>query len=159
MKTNKKKVFPLTKIRRFFEPGPIVLVSSAHEGERNVMTLGWHMMMGFGSFSLIRRSKECVINLPTFDLVDAVIGVGNSHGPGVDKFEAFGLTPAKATKVGAPLIAECYANFECRLADASLDRPARPVCVRDGQGARGDVAPLPDDGPLPWGRGVHGIGP
>jgi len=47
MKTYKKKNFPLTKIRRFLEPGPIVLVSSAHKGEQNVMNLGWHMMLGF----------------------------------------------------------------------------------------------------------------
>jgi flavin reductase (DIM6/NTAB) family NADH-FMN oxidoreductase RutF len=61
-----------------------------------------------------------VINLPTFDLVDAVIGVGNTHGPGTDKFAEFGLTAAKASKVEAPLIAECYANFECVLVDTSL---------------------------------------
>jgi flavin reductase (DIM6/NTAB) family NADH-FMN oxidoreductase RutF len=46
--------------------------------------------------------------------------VGNTHGPHVDKFKQFGLTPAPASKVDAPLIAECYANFECRLVDTSL---------------------------------------
>ena len=29
----------------------------------------------------------------TFDLVDAVIGIGNTHKSKVDKFEQFGLTP------------------------------------------------------------------
>lgn len=132
MKTVKKKNFPLTKIRRFLEPGPIVLVSSAHQGEQNVMTLGWHMMLGFEpalvgcyiwdenhSYSLIRRSKECVINVPTFDLVNTVIEVGNHHGPDVDKFEKYGLTAVEGTKVGVPLIAECFANFECKLVDTS----------------------------------------
>jgi flavin reductase (DIM6/NTAB) family NADH-FMN oxidoreductase RutF len=37
----------------------------------------------------------------------------------VDKFAEFGLTPAAGKKVDAPLIGECYANFECRLYDAS----------------------------------------
>jgi len=132
MRAYTKKSFPLTKIRRFIEPGPIVMVSSSHKGERDIMTLGWHMMLGFEpamvgcyiwdqnhSFSLIRRSRECVINLPTFDLVDKVIGVGNTHGGDVDKFEQFGLTAANASKVDAPLIAECYANFECKLVDKS----------------------------------------
>jgi flavin reductase (DIM6/NTAB) family NADH-FMN oxidoreductase RutF len=132
----KKKSLPLAKIRRFIEPGPIVLISSAHKGERNIMTLGWHMMLGFEpalvgcfiwdenhSFSLIRRSKECVINLPTFDQIDAIIGIGNTHGGKGDKFEEFGLTATRASKVGAPLIAECYANFECKLVDGSqIDR-------------------------------------
>jgi flavin reductase (DIM6/NTAB) family NADH-FMN oxidoreductase RutF len=38
----------------------------------------------------------------------------------VDKFERFRLTPAPAAMVKAPVIAECYANFECRLVDARL---------------------------------------
>jgi flavin reductase (DIM6/NTAB) family NADH-FMN oxidoreductase RutF len=133
MKTMAKKNFPLTKIRRFLEPGPIVLVSSAHKGERDIMTMGWHMMLGFSpalvgcyiwdqnrSYSLIRKSKECVINLPTYDLIDSIIGVGNTHGPEVDQFDKFGFTAKAASKVGAPLLAECYANFECKLADSRL---------------------------------------
>jgi flavin reductase (DIM6/NTAB) family NADH-FMN oxidoreductase RutF len=133
MRTYKKKTFPLTKIRRFLEPGPVVLVSSAHKGERNIMTLGWHMMLGFSpalvgcfvwdqnhSFSLIRGSRECVINVPTYDMVETVIAIGNCHGPEPDKFREFGLTPVAASRVAAPLIAECYASFECRLIDTSL---------------------------------------
>src|SRR5439155_12699463 len=116
MKSNKKKDFPVSKVRRFLEPGPVVLVSSAHKGERNIMTMGWHMIMMdepslVGCFiwdqnhsrELVRRSKECVINVPTFDLIEAVVGIGNSHGPEPDKFDEFGLTAARATEVGAPL--------------------------------------------------------
>ncbi|HEY6400615.1 MAG TPA: flavin reductase family protein [Blastocatellia bacterium] len=132
-KTYKKEDYPVTKVRRFLEPGPVVLVSSAHKGLRDIMTMGWHMVMMdepslLGcfiwdqnySFELVRRSKECVINVPTVDLARAVIGIGNSHGPDIDKFDDFGLTAIAATKVGAPLIAECYANFECELIDTSL---------------------------------------
>ena len=42
-----KKDFPTYNVRRFLEPGPIVLVSSAHKGQTNIMTMGWHMMMEF----------------------------------------------------------------------------------------------------------------
>jgi len=133
-KRYQKKAFPLDQIRRYLEPGPVVLVSSMHQGERDIMTLGWHMMLGFDpslvgcfiwdqnrSHELIRKSRQCVINLPTFDLVDRVIAIGNSHGgPGKDKFEEHGLTAAKARQVEAPLIGECYANFEARLADTRL---------------------------------------
>ena len=41
MKTYVKKDFPVSQIRRFLEPGPIVLVSSAYKAEQNIMTLGW----------------------------------------------------------------------------------------------------------------------
>ncbi|MBX6426319.1 MAG: flavin reductase family protein [Variibacter sp.] len=131
----RKHDFPVSQIRRFLEPGPVVLVSSAWKGETNIMTMGWHMVMEFTpslvacviaesnhSFALVRRSRECVINVPTVDLVDAVVGIGNCSGRDVDKFARFGLTAQPAAKVAAPLVAECYANLECRLHDASLIR-------------------------------------
>jgi len=131
--TFRKKDYPVAEIRRYLEPGPVVLVTSAWKGNTNIMTMGWHMVLEFSpslvaccisnsnhSFEMIRRSRECVINLPTTDLVNEVIGIGNCSGGEVDKFEAFGLTPAPATNVSAPLIKECYANFECRLTNASL---------------------------------------
>src|SRR5688500_2277154 len=89
MRRYAKKNFPVSKVRRFLEPGPVVLVSSAYKGERDIMTMGWHMMLGDSpslvgcfiwdqnhSYELIRRSKQCVINVPTYDMADAVIGVG-----------------------------------------------------------------------------------
>lgn len=128
-----KKDFPVSKVRRFLEPGPIVLVSSAWKGKTNIMTMGWHMMLSFEpslvgcyiwdenhSFEMVRRSRECVVNLPTTNLAKTVVGIGNCSGREVDKFRKFRLTPSPAKKVKAPLIEECYANFECRLVDSSL---------------------------------------
>jgi flavin reductase (DIM6/NTAB) family NADH-FMN oxidoreductase RutF len=130
-----KKDFPTHNIRRFLEPGPIVLVSSAHKGETNIMTMGWHMVMEFQpslvgciissanhSFEMIRKSRQCAINIPTEDIAATVVKIGNSSGRDIDKFDAFRLTAAPGTHVRAPLIAECYANFECRLVDASQVR-------------------------------------
>ncbi|MGE5809557.1 MAG: flavin reductase family protein [Nitrospirota bacterium] len=125
--------FPVSEIRRYLEPGPIVLVSSKWKGKTNIMTLGWHTVMEFTpslvgcmisggnhSFEMIRNSRECVINLPTTVLTDIVVGIGNTSGAEIDKFEKFGLTPDKAKKVEAPLIRECHANFECSLYDDAL---------------------------------------
>ena len=134
-KTFRKRDFPVDGIRRFLEPGPIVLVSSAWKGKTNIMTMGWHAVMEFTpslvgcviaagnhSFDLIRSSGECAINLPTTVLTDAVVGIGNCSGAEIDKFRAFGLTAGKARDVQAPLIRECHANFECRLHDDALVR-------------------------------------
>ncbi|WP_088347185.1 MULTISPECIES: flavin reductase family protein [Rhodomicrobium] len=133
MKAYAKKDFPVDQIRRFLEPGPIVLVSSAFNGKTNIMTMGWHMVMGFQpsligcyiwsenhSFDLIRQSRSCVINIPEVELAAKVVGIGNSSGRDIDKFAEFGLTALASEKVEAPLIAECYANYECKLADDSL---------------------------------------
>ena len=135
MRAYRKLDFPVTNIRRFLEPGPIVLVSSAWRGETNIMTMGWHMVMEFQpsligcyiwdenhSFELVRRSKECVINIPTVDLARVAVRIGNTTGAEIDKFAKFKLTPVRGAKVAAPLIKECYANFECKLVDTSLIR-------------------------------------
>lgn len=47
MKRHAKKDLPVGEIRRFLEPGPIVLVSSAWKGETDIMTMGRHMVTGF----------------------------------------------------------------------------------------------------------------
>ena len=129
----RKTNFPVSNIRKFLEPGPIVLVSSHWQGQTNIMTMGWHMVMGFSpsligcyiwdrnhSFDLIRKSKECVINIPETQIASKVVAIGNCSGRSVDKFAKFDLTAESAQRVDAPLIAECYANFECKLVDASL---------------------------------------
>jgi flavin reductase (DIM6/NTAB) family NADH-FMN oxidoreductase RutF len=61
-----------------------------------------------------------VINIPTVDLAEKVVGIGNSSGRDIDKFTKFGLTSVPAATVAAPLIGECYASFECKLVDSSL---------------------------------------
>jgi len=129
-KSVQKSDLPVSQIRRYLEPGPIVLVSSKWQGATNIMTLGWHTVLEFTpsllglmisagnhSFHMIRNSRECVINLPTTALTDTVVGIGNTTGAEIDKFAHFGLTAAKAAQVKAPLIDECHANFECRLYD------------------------------------------
>ncbi len=128
-----KRSFPVGEVRRYLEPGPIVLVSSRLGDKTNIMTMGWHTVMEFTpalvgcvisganhSFRMIRESGECVINLPTTQLTDEVVGIGNTSGGEIDKFAHFGLTAAPAKAVAAPLIAECHANFECRLHDDAL---------------------------------------
>lgn len=131
MKNYTKKDFPVSNIRRFLEPGPIVLVSSAWKGENNIMTMGWHMIMEFEpsligcyiwnenhSFNMIKKSKECVINIPTVEIASTVVQIGNCSGRDINKFKQFNLTPLPGKMVSAPLIKECYANFECKLIDS-----------------------------------------
>lgn len=128
-----KRDYPVSRARRYLEPGPIVLVSSAWRGETNIITLGWHTVLEFTpslvglmihggahSHAMIRDSGACVINLPTTALTDTVVGIGNCSGAEVDKFARFGLTPQPASEVDAPLIGECHACFECRLHDDAL---------------------------------------
>lgn len=123
-----RKNLPLAKVYQLLEPGPVVLLTTARRGRANVMTMSWHMMMEFepprvacivsnrnNSFAALRATKECVIALPARQFADKVVGVGNCSGRDLDKFAKFGLTPEPADTVSAPLIAQCFANLECKV--------------------------------------------
>jgi flavin reductase (DIM6/NTAB) family NADH-FMN oxidoreductase RutF len=128
-----KKSFPLPRVYSLLEPGPVVMVTTARKGRANVMTMTWHTMMEFVppligtvisgnnySFDALVATRECVINIPTADMVKTVVKVGSVTGAKLDKFAKFDLTPVPASLVQAPLIDECYANLECRVYDTRL---------------------------------------
>lgn len=130
---SKKYDFPVTEARRYLEPGPVVLISSRWQGKDNIMTLGWHTNLEFtpslwgamissGNHShyMIRESGECVVNIPTANMVDCVSRIGNCDGGRVNKFEEFGLTKTESALVDAPGIGECHASFECKVYDKAL---------------------------------------
>ncbi len=128
-----KKSLPLSRVYGLLEPGPVVLVTTAQQGRANIMTMSWHTMMEFEpplvgcvisnrnhSYGTLKATGECVINIPTVELAAQVVGCGNRSGRRLDKFKRFGLTPVAGARVKAPLIDECYASLECRVADAKL---------------------------------------
>lgn len=64
-----------------------------------------------------REVKECVIAIPTVDMLNKVVGIGMCSGADTDKFAKFKLTPIPGKVVKSPLIKECLANIECKVID------------------------------------------
>jgi flavin reductase (DIM6/NTAB) family NADH-FMN oxidoreductase RutF len=123
------RTLKLNKAFTLMESGPVVLVTT-HDGEKaNIMTISWTMVMDFTpvfaittgewnySFAALRKHRECVIAIPTIDLLDKVVGIGTCSGADTDKFAKFKLTPVPAKLVRPPLIKECLANIECKVID------------------------------------------
>src|ERR1035437_2126824 len=119
----------LKKAFTLIESGPVVLVTT-HDGTKgNVMTISWTMVLDFTpvfaittgkwnhSFAALRKNRECVIAIPTVDLLDKVVGIGTCSGADTDKFAKFKLSPVQAKLVRPPLIKECLANIECKVID------------------------------------------
>ena len=109
------------------------MVTTACREKTNIMTMSWHTMLDFNppivgcvisnrnyTFDILKNTKNCVINIPTVELADKVVGCGNTSGRRIDKFKVFNLAPAAASCVEAPLIKECYAHLECKVADAKM---------------------------------------
>jgi len=119
----------LNKAFTLIEPGPVVLVTTNDGKKNNIMTISWTMVLDFTpvfaittgewnySFAALRKTKECVIAIPTVDMLDTVVGIGTCSGADTDKFAAFKLTPVAGKHVKAPLIKECLANIECEVVD------------------------------------------
>jgi flavin reductase (DIM6/NTAB) family NADH-FMN oxidoreductase RutF len=129
----KKKSFPLSKVYGLLETGPVVLLTTALNGKKNVMTMSWHTMLDFEppligcvvsnrdyTFNILKKTKECVIAIPTVELAKKAVQVGNTSGKDIDKFETFALTALPASTVKAPLIGECYINLECKVVDSTM---------------------------------------
>jgi flavin reductase (DIM6/NTAB) family NADH-FMN oxidoreductase RutF len=119
----------MSKAFTLIEPGPVVLVTTNDGNKNNIMTISWTMVLDFTpafaistgewnySFAALRKTKECVISIPTVDMIDKVVGIGTCSGMDTDKFAKFKLTPVEGKKVKAPLIKECLANIECIVSD------------------------------------------
>jgi flavin reductase (DIM6/NTAB) family NADH-FMN oxidoreductase RutF len=119
----------LNKAFTLLESGPVILVTT-HDGKKdNIMTISWTMVMDFTpvfaittgkwnhSFAALRKNRECVMAIPTVDLLDTIVGIGTCSGADTDKFARFKLTALPARLVRPPLIKECLANIECKVID------------------------------------------
>ena len=119
----------ISKAFTLMESGPVVLITTNDGKKNNIMTISWTMVVDFSpvfaittgswnySFAALQKTKECVISIPTVDILDKVVGVGTCSGSDTDKFKKFRLTPVKGKHVKAPLIKECLANIECKVVD------------------------------------------
>jgi len=128
------------------EPGilyfgtPVVLISTVNEdGSYNLAPmssafwLGWRCVLGLSGASKtpqnLRRTGECVLNLPSVDQVAAVNRLARTTGTDPvpeaklkrgyrfegDKFSVSGLTPTQSEIVAAPRVAECPVQLEAKL--------------------------------------------
>lgn len=112
-------------------PVPAVMVSCGDSPENyNIVTVSWtgtvcsQPPMAYvalreerHSFGIIKRTGEFVINLTPVELLETADWCGVRSGKEVNKWMERGLTPASATVVKAPLIAECPVNVECRVTE------------------------------------------
>jgi flavin reductase (DIM6/NTAB) family NADH-FMN oxidoreductase RutF len=123
------KKMQISRAFTLMEPGPVIFITTNDGEKNNIMTISWTMVLDFSpmfaittgpwnySYAALQKSRECVIAIPTVDLIDQVVGVGTCSGADTDKFEKFGLTPVKGKHVRSPLIKECLANIECKVVD------------------------------------------
>ncbi|HVZ18714.1 MAG TPA: flavin reductase family protein [Terriglobales bacterium] len=121
---------------------PVALISTLNpDGSPNLAPmssawwLGWSAMLGLGAMSQtsdnLIRTRECVINLPSDDLVTHVDRLALTTGKNPvpekkaswgyryepNKFKVAGFTPVKSVSIAPPRVLECPVQMEGVLHD------------------------------------------
>ncbi len=108
-------------------PVPVVMVTCAdNDGKANIITIAWAgtinsepPMLSISvrkerySHRLISEKGQFAVNLTTQKLAYATDLCGVKSGRDIDKFQATGLTPEKASVIDVPIIKESPVSLEC----------------------------------------------
>jgi flavin reductase (DIM6/NTAB) family NADH-FMN oxidoreductase RutF len=114
-------------------PKVAVVVTASAGGKQDAMTAAWHMAVsrqpalycvaisaGHFTYELISKSREFGINFLPDIKAELAAAIGGSRGREIDKFKEFGIATDKPAKTSAPVLADAYATFECKLIDDRL---------------------------------------
>ncbi|HUT15668.1 MAG TPA: flavin reductase family protein [Anaerolineae bacterium] len=125
-----KREVSLGRAHRLLASRPACLLTTRYKGQVNVMTLVWTCPISMEpplvamaihpsrySCDMLKRSEECVLNIPGRPLAEQVLKCGSLSGEDVDKIQLTGLTPESGHRVDSPWIDECLAHLECVVLD------------------------------------------
>ncbi|MHB9034635.1 MAG: flavin reductase family protein [Anaerolineae bacterium] len=119
---------PLLYAQRLTAGRPACLLSVRYKGQFNVMSIAWVMplsseppLLGLAihpacyTHDMLKKSQECVLNVPSRPLAEQVVKCGSISGAQADKIALTGLHLENGHRVQVPWINECLAHIECSL--------------------------------------------
>lgn len=148
-----RRAVELPRAYRLLNHGPVVLVSSAHGGRRNVMAASWSMPVDFDppkvavvidkstlTRELVEASGSFALNIPLRPLARATEIVGTDSGREIDKFAALDLDTFPAEKIAAPLLAGCAGWLECKVIEEPHNQESYDLFLAEVVAASADPA-------------------
>lgn len=165
---------------RLLNTGASILISSQHDGQRDVMACAWNMALDYEpakvavcidrhtyTRALVEASGTFAISVPCAGQADLVAAVGHVSGrdvPSHDKFSAFRIAHFAGTHIGAPLVAGGIGWLECRVIPEPHVQAAHDLFVAEVLAAWADERAFVDgkfrhidDTPPDW-RTLHHLG-
>src|SRR3546814_16604855 len=109
----------LGKAFTLIEPGPVVLITTNDGQRNNVMTITWTMVLDFSATFAVTTGhwnhryralvvrRECVIAIPTVDMIDTAVAIGTCSGKNFDKFDR----RSEERRVGKECIRTCGSRW------------------------------------------------
>ncbi|MBI4310768.1 MAG: flavin reductase family protein [Chloroflexi bacterium] len=119
-----------TQIDQFYfhYPSSATVVTTRAGDKANAMAVAWHTAMSHHppyymvsispkrfSHQLITQSGEFVVNFMPAEMGALIARVAACSGKDVDKFRAFGIEASPGAKVGAPVLKDALASYECKV--------------------------------------------
>ncbi len=159
-----KNLVTLNNAYRLLNHGPTVLVTSAHDSQRNIMAAAWNMPLDFDppkvaividknthTRELMEASGSFAINVPCRAQAEMVVRVGNCSGRELlgkspdNKLAAFDIPTFPAREISAPLIEGCVAWLECRIIPEPHIQNTYDLFVAEVVAAQADERVFTDD--------------
>ena len=119
---------PTEKFLMYSYPGIVASVTSRYQGKQNIMSAGWHTLMGFNpgiygisvrketfSYGLIEKSRSFGINFLPSSRSSWIQASGTFTGYKTDKFREFGISYRDGLKLDLPILTEAYGAYECKI--------------------------------------------
>jgi len=120
----------LSVAHRLLAARPTCLLTTAYKGQVNVMSIAWVQpvsmeppLVGMAihpssyTHDMLKRSEECVLNIPSRPMLEQVLKCGRVSGADVDKVREANLVLESAQRVSAPWIEGCLAYLECAVVE------------------------------------------
>jgi flavin reductase (DIM6/NTAB) family NADH-FMN oxidoreductase RutF len=141
---------------RLVNHGPTVLISTVHEGRRNLMAAAWSMPVEFTPPRIavvidkstytreqMRDTGRLALNIPCRQQADLTFTVGTVSGretlpQGPDKFDRYGLSAWTGPVLGLPLVEGCVGWMECRVIEEAHTQQAYDTFFVEVVGAWSD---------------------
>ena len=142
----------LDKAYRLLNHGPTVLVSSAHQGQSNVMAAAWSCPLDYAppkvtvvidkathTRALVEGSGLFVLNVPARALAAQTMGVGSDSAKDVpDKLRKHGMQTFGVPETPVPLVQGCVAWLACRLVPEPHNQQAYDLFIGEVTAAWAD---------------------
>lgn len=121
-----KQEMPAAVAHRLLAGRPTCLLTTRYRGQVNIMTIAWvcpvsleppllalAIYPGAYSHDVLRRSEECVLNIPGRPLMEQTLACGEQSGANADKLALTHFTLDAGRRVEVPWVHECLAHLEC----------------------------------------------
>jgi flavin reductase (DIM6/NTAB) family NADH-FMN oxidoreductase RutF len=128
-----KREIPVAQAHRLLAPRVTCLLTTQYRGQVNVMTLSWVCPISLEpplvlmaihpscyTHDMLKRSQECVLNIPGRPLAEQIVRCGTLSGADVDKILVTGLALQSGRRAQVPWLDACLAHLECGIVEESM---------------------------------------